>query len=181
MILFNCFKKLRNIFLIKFIWSKYKIGRNFHCGIRVRLWAKTTLIIGDDFYIGRDSFIETDCIIGNQVIFGNSVAIVGKYDHNFQEIGKPIRLASQIRDFDYSWKGLNQITRIGNDVWIGFGSIIMSGVNIGDGCIVAAGSIVTKDLDPYWIYAGSPAKKVKKRFDSMLDENSHIEILSFYA
>ena len=174
-------KYLRNYFLAKVIWGKYSIGKNFHCGIRVRLWAKNTLVIGDDFYIGRDSFIETDCVIGNQVIVANGVAIVGKYDHHFQEIGKPIRFASQIREANYSWKGKDLITTIGDDVWIGYGSIIMSGVTIGNGCIIAAGSIVTKDLESYWIYAGSPAKKMKKRFDSESDEKSHIEKLYLIA
>jgi len=170
-------KFLRNLFLSKILWKKYTIGRNFHAGIRVRLWARKTLIIGNDFYIGRDSFIETDCIIGNQVIFGNKVAIVGKYDHNFQEVGKPMRFTSQIRDKNYSWKGLNSITKIGDDVWVGYGTIIMGGVKIGNGCIIAAGSIVTKDLDPYSIYAGIPAKKIKKRFDSELEELTHIALL----
>jgi len=54
-------------------------------------------------------------------------------------------------------------------------------VTVGNGCIVAAGSIVTKDLEPYWIYAGSPAKKIKKRFDSELDETLHIEKLHLIA
>lgn len=174
-------KFVRNLFLAKVIWSKYSIGKNFHCGIRVRLWAKSTLVIGDDFYIGRDSFIETDCIIGSQVIIANGVAIVGKYDHHFQEVGKPMRFATQIRDSHYSWKGGEFITRIGNDVWVGYGSIIMSGVTIGNGCIIAAGSIVTKDLEPYWIYAGTPAKKMKKRFESEEEEILHIEKLNSLA
>jgi acetyltransferase-like isoleucine patch superfamily enzyme len=170
-------KVLRNLFLSKILWKKFTIGRNFHAGLRVRLWARKTLIIGNDFYIGRDSFIETDCIIGNQVIFGNKVAVVGKYDHNFQEVGKPMRFTSQIRDENYCWKGLNSITEIGDDVWVGYGTIIMGGVKIGSGCIIAAGSVVTKDLEPYSIYAGIPAMKIKKRFDSELEELTHITLL----
>jgi chloramphenicol O-acetyltransferase type B len=170
-------KFLRNMFLAKIRWRKYTIGKNFHAGIRVRLWARTTLIIGQDFYIGRDSFIETDCIIGNQVIFGNKVAVVGKYDHHFQEVGKPMRFTSQIRDQNYTWKGLQLLTRIGDDVWVGYGSIIMGGVTIGDGCIIAAGSVVTKDLEAYAIYAGSPARKIKNRFESEEDVQNHIKIL----
>jgi len=174
-------KYLRNLFKSRIVWRKYSIGKNFHCGLRVRLWAKNTLVIGDDFYIGRDSFIETDCIIGNQVIFANHVAVVGRYDHHFQEVGVPIRLASEIRNIDYSWKGIDLLTTIGHDVWVGYGSIILGGVNIGNGCIIAAGSIVTKDLDPYWIYAGSPAKKIKKRFDSEEDEILHISKLDSFV
>ena len=55
---------------------------------------------------------------------------------------------------------------IGNDVWIGVSSIIMDGVSIGDGAIIAAGSIVTKDVPPYSIVGGTPAKVIKYRFDN---------------
>lgn len=54
---------------------------------------------------------------------------------------------------------------IGNDVWIATNSVIMSGVKIGDGAVVAANAVVTKDVSPYSIVAGNPAKEVKKRFD----------------
>ena len=52
---------------------------------------------------------------------------------------------------------------IGNDVWIGYGSTIMSGVKIGDGAVIAAGSLVVKDVDPYTIVGGNPAKTIKKK------------------
>lgn len=54
---------------------------------------------------------------------------------------------------------------IGNDVWIGRRVIILSGLNIGDGAIIAAGSVVTKDVMPYTIVGGNPAKFIRKRFD----------------
>ncbi len=61
-------------------------------------------------------------------------------------------------------------TVIGNDVWLGFRSIVVNGVKIGDGTIVGAGSIVTKDLPPYSIAVGSPAKVIKRRFsDEMIE------------
>jgi acetyltransferase-like isoleucine patch superfamily enzyme len=53
---------------------------------------------------------------------------------------------------------------IGNDVWVGARSMIMSGVNISDGAIIAAGSVVTKNIGPYEIVAGVPAKRIKSRF-----------------
>jgi acetyltransferase-like isoleucine patch superfamily enzyme len=53
---------------------------------------------------------------------------------------------------------------IEDDVWIGYGSIVLSGVKIGRGSIVAAGSVVTKDIEPYSIVAGNPAKLIRKRF-----------------
>lgn len=53
---------------------------------------------------------------------------------------------------------------IGNDVWIGYGTIILSGVTIGDGAIVGAHSLVTKDIPPYTIAGGVPARPIRKRF-----------------
>ena len=171
-------KYLRNYYLRQIKYSNYTILEGFHAGIRVRLWAKNILNIGKNFYIGRDSFIETDCIIGDNVIFGNRVAIVGKYDHHYQQVGVPVRLASAIRDKNYTWKGLNLITNIGNDVWVGYGVTIMQGVTIHDGAIIAASSVVTNDVEAYSIYGGNPARKLANRFDNEEDQMKHIEILS---
>lgn len=59
----------------------------------------------------------------------------------------------------------SKVTTIGNDVWIGRGVFIKSGVHIGDGAIIGMGSVVTKDVDPYQIVAGNPAKKIRSRFN----------------
>jgi len=56
-------------------------------------------------------------------------------------------------------------TVIGNDVWIGYDALIMPGVTIGDGAIIGARSVVTKDVSPYTIVAGNPARIIRKRFD----------------
>lgn len=56
-------------------------------------------------------------------------------------------------------------TVIGNDVWIGYEAFILPGVHIGDGAIIAAKSVVTKDVPPYTIVGGNPAKTIKTRFD----------------
>ncbi|UEG52171.1 acyltransferase [Mucilaginibacter daejeonensis] len=170
-------KKLRNEFLRKVKYRHYQIGKNFHSGIRVRIWGKQKIVIGENFYIGRDSFIESDAVIGDNVIMANRTAIVGRYDHHYQQIGMPIRLASQIRDHDYNWHGLNSLTVIEDDVWIGYGSVIMSGVTIKTGSIIAAGSVVTKDVESYSIYAGVPAKKVKDRFNSQQELQQHLTAL----
>jgi acetyltransferase-like isoleucine patch superfamily enzyme len=59
---------------------------------------------------------------------------------------------------------------VSDDVWIGTNAIICSGVNIGQGAIVAAGAVVTKDVEPYAIVAGNPAKVIKYRFDEEIRE-----------
>lgn len=56
-------------------------------------------------------------------------------------------------------------TCIGNDVWIGAHSLIKSGITIADGAVIGMGSVVTKDVGPYEIWAGNPAKLIRKRFD----------------
>jgi acetyltransferase-like isoleucine patch superfamily enzyme len=148
------------------VWRNYSFGHNFHAGRNVFMWAKNNILIGDNFYIGRFSQIECDAIIGDNVIFANCVALVGRYDHHFEQLGTPIRLSSQIRDLDYNWKGLDSKIIIEDDVWVGYGTIIMSGVKIGKGSIIAAGSVVTKDIEPYSIVGGNPAKLIKIRYNS---------------
>lgn len=59
-------------------------------------------------------------------------------------------------------------TVLGNDIWIGRESVIMPGVHIGDGAIIAAYSVVTRDIPPYTVYGGNPASFIKKRFDDEL-------------
>lgn len=63
-----------------------------------------------------------------------------------------------------AWDNKGDIV-IGNDVWIGFEAIILSGVKIGDGAIIGARAVVTKDVPPYTIVGGVPAKIIRKRFD----------------
>lgn len=168
-----CIKRVRDLYLSRIKWRQYRIGANFHAGRGVVLWAKSRLVIGDNFYIGRYSQIECDAEIGNDVIFGNYVALVGRYDHHYQQVGMPTRRASQIRDAGYSWKGLQSKVVIGSDVWIGYGAIIISGVSIGDYSIVAAGAVVTKDVAPFSIVGGNPARAIARRFASQDDEKAH--------
>lgn len=56
-------------------------------------------------------------------------------------------------------------TVIGNDVWIEYGVLIMPGIHIGDGAIIASASVVTRDVEPYSIVGGNPASEIRKRFD----------------
>ena len=62
-----------------------------------------------------------------------------------------------------SWDNKGDII-IGNDVWIGYEAVIMAGVTIGDGAIIGARAVVTKDVSPYTIVGGIPAKSIRKRY-----------------
>lgn len=75
----------------------------------------------------------------------------------------PFRVFNPERMADYGELPARDTT-VGNDVWIGYGAIIMPGVTIGDGAIIATGAVVSKDVPPYTIAAGNPANTVRKRF-----------------
>lgn len=68
------------------------------------------------------------------------------------------------KDIRNAWDNKGDIV-IGNDVWIGYEAIIMAGVTIGDGAIIGTRAVVTKDVPPYTIVGGVPAKHIRKRFD----------------
>ena len=82
--------------------------------------------------------------------------------------------------FDGELKSLKQenVIAIGHDVWLGHGVIIVGNVTVGNGAIIAAGSVITKDVEPYAIVAGVPAKEIRKRFsDTIIQE---IETLQWW-
>ena len=68
-----------------------------------------------------------------------------------------------VKDITSAWDNKGDIV-IGNDVWIGYEAVIMSGVTIGDGAIIGTRAVVTKDVPPYTIVGGVPAKRIRKRF-----------------
>ena len=61
--------------------------------------------------------------------------------------------------------GIAKPVKIGNDVWIGYEAVILSGVHIGDGAIIGARAVVTRDVEPYTIMGGVPARPIRKRYD----------------
>ncbi|GAB6077205.1 hypothetical protein JCM12825_20830 [Desulfurobacterium crinifex] len=112
------------------------------------------LKIGNNVGINHYSYIGAmgEIIIGDNVIMGPGVRILSE-NHNFDRLDIPIK-----------YQGVTKKkTVIGNDVWIGTNACILAGVKIGDGCVIAAGAVVTKDIEPYSVVAGVPAKIIKKR------------------
>jgi acetyltransferase-like isoleucine patch superfamily enzyme len=106
--------------------------------------------------------------LGNYVIFGPEVAIVGG-DHVYDEAGTPIC---------FTGRPPMPKTVIEDDVWVGQRSVIKAGVRIGRGAVVAMGSVVTKDVEPYTIVGGVPAKLIKRRFRSPEEESEHDRMLA---
>lgn len=169
-------KMVISIYQRKYKWRQHELGIGFHAGKNVSIWAPNFIKIGRYCYLGRGTQIECNVDFGDYVFAGNNVAFVGRYDHNWEEIGKPMLFSQRIKDKDYNWKGLGQVTYVNDDVWIGYGSIILSGVKIGQGSIVAAGSVVTKDIEPFSIYGGVPAKKISTRFANEKQIEEHKKV-----
>ena len=69
-----------------------------------------------------------------------------------------------VKDIIKAWDNKGDIV-VGNDVWIGYEAVILAGVTIGDGAIIGARAVVTKDVPPYTIVGGVPAKQIRKRFN----------------
>ena len=111
------------------------LGKDVHINRNAYLWAgkHSTIKIGDHFVCGPGIFITAD-------------------NHGI----KRHQLISE-------QEGVEQDVSIGNDVWIGAYAIILPGVTINDGAVVAAGSVVTKDVASYTVVAGVPAKKITER------------------
>ena len=109
--------------------------------------------------------------VGRYTHFGARVSIGGaKHPLDWASIGSFQYRDSPWGDFKTIPFEEGDGARIGNDVWVGDNSVIMSGVNIETGCVVGAGSIVTKDLPPYTIAVGNPARRLRMRFNEIIIE-----------
>ena len=128
------------------------------------MWAPSAMVVGDNVYIGKFCTIECDGAIGKEVLIANNVGLVGRYDHDYRTVGKTVRTAPWIGDPGYDWAGKHLKIVIQDDVWIGFGAVVLSGVTVGRGAIVGAGAVVHKDVAPYSVVTGNPANKVGMRF-----------------
>jgi virginiamycin A acetyltransferase len=153
--------------------SNVRLGHPVHIGLGSILWAPHELVVGDDVYIGKGCTIECDGRIGDGTLIANRVGLVGRNDHDYRAVGVPIRRAPWIGDQDASASRIE----IGSDVWIGYGAIVLTGVSVGRGAIVAAGSVVTRDVPDYAIVAGNPAREVGQRFDEA-ERRRHEQLLS---
>lgn len=127
------------------------------CGKNVNIVRKAKfspgISIGDNSGIGISCEVSGPVTIGNDVMMGPEVVI---YTRNHK---------TDRTDIPMNQQGFNEYQEvvIGNDVWIGRRVIILPGVTIGDGSIIGAGAVVTKDIPPYSVAGGVPAKVIKSR------------------
>ncbi len=164
--------------------NKYKTS----CFVKNVVKAKN-IIIGDYTYYDDDKApteFEKNNILFNYPEFGDRL-IIGKFCQIAQNVkfimGPANHRLSSVTTYPFNVFGglweentpphMSQLPFkgdivIGNDVWIGREAVIMPGVKIGDGAIIASYSVVTKDVMPYSVVGGNPAKLIKKRFDDEL-------------
>lgn len=109
------------------------------------------IIIGDDSRIGIGSVLIGPVTIGKQVILAQNIVLSG-LNHTYTDVTLPIRLQ----------KVTTAAIIIEDEVWIGANAVITAGVTVGKHSVVAGGSVVTKNIPPYSIAAGNPAKVIKQ-------------------
>lgn len=123
-----------------------------HPGVTINFPENVT--IGDNIIINRNVLItaRSSITIGNNVLIGSNV-VLNDSNHQFADRETPINKQGHTAE----------PIVIEDDVWIASNAIILKGVHIGKGAVVAAGSVVTKDVAPYTVVAGVPAKIIKNR------------------
>ena len=134
----------------------YKVGMRFpYSKVRVRSMRKLGYQVGKDVYFPSDLIITQNLVddsaqvyLGDRVSIGPRVMLLALSHANASEIRQSM---------NHHEGGI----RIEDDCWIGAGAIILTGVTVGQGSVVGAGSVVTKNVDPYSVVVGNPAKKIK--------------------
>lgn len=147
-------------------WVKH--GSPIRCPMDVWFWAPHRRVsMGDFVQFGPGCSVQCDIAFGSKILIARRVAFVGRDDHRLDVVGKTI--------WD-SGRGASRQTFVEDDVWIGHGAIVLSGVRIGRGSAIAAGAVVTHDVPPYCIAAGVPARVIRVRFtpEEILEHERHV-------
>jgi maltose O-acetyltransferase len=129
------------------------IGDSFKCGVQCSISKKNSIKIGDNFFMGRNCHLASNLVVGDDVMLGSYVSFVGG-DHKIDNISTTMNKS-----------GRDELLTIiiEDNVWIGQGATVLHGVKINSGAVIAAGSIVTKDVPSFAVYGGNPAKLIRYR------------------
>lgn len=144
----------------RYIRTFFARGMLEKCGKGVNIEHGAFFASGKDITIGDHSGIGIGCrvagplSIGDDVMMAPNVTIVTQ-NHETSDLSVPMRLQTAPK---------HKVT-IGNDVWIGANVIILPGITVGNGCIIAGGAVVTKDVPDYAVVGGNPARIIKNRKD----------------
>lgn len=150
----------------------HSCGRNVYLDMKGSFLTFGTISVGHNVCIGLGAnFTSTlsTITIGNNVMFAPNVTIFGG-NHNTSVVGRAMWDVSEKRPED------DRPVVIEDDVWVGTRVVILQGVRVGRGSIIAAGAVVNKDVAPYSIVGGVPAKRIKWRWsvDEILAHEQHL-------
>lgn len=167
---------------ISFYLSKIlKIGLNPPALRKCTIDKKSKVCSGSELTevkMGKYSYIGNKCFVVKTSI-GNFCSIadkccIGGANHPIDRVSSSPVFHEGKNILKTNFSNFKKITTpqtiIGNDVWIGMGCYIKAGVKIGDGAVLGMGSVLTKDIPPYEIWAGNPAKKIRDRFEKDIVE-----------
>ncbi|MCF8256980.1 MAG: CatB-related O-acetyltransferase [Flavobacteriales bacterium] len=132
------------------------VGKSVNVESGVDFKNGSQIVMGSNSGLGFRCVVPYNLVLGDNVMMGPEVVIFGS-NHNMERLDVPMRLQG--------YKNYPPVT-IGNDVWIGQRAIILPGVNIGDGSVVAAGAVVTKNVPSFAVVGGNPARVIKYRNES---------------
>lgn len=139
-----------------------KCGKGVRIGSGAHMCGVKNIYVGNDVAIGDGALLmctRAKIVIGDHTMFGPRVTVITG-DHRYDIQG---RVMTSIKEEEKLPENDQEVVFKG-DNWIGANATILRGVTIGEGAIVAAGAIVTKDVPPYTIVGGCPAKVIKHRF-----------------
>ncbi len=149
--------------IMPFVKSMFaKCGKDVYVG-RNGYFTYKNIYIDDYSTIGPDAMFmctRAKIYIGRKVMFGPHVFMITG-GHRMDILGKYMQ---DVKDYEKHPDNDKDII-VEDDVWVGANSMILKGVTIGEGSVIAAGSVVTKDVEPYSIVGGVPARLIRKRFD----------------
>ncbi len=142
-------------------------GHGFSCGRGSFFRPGENIQIGKNVFMGLCVHIAAPCVIKDDVLLASYVAFVGG-DHSFDHAGLLLNSS-----------GRSEMPPIvvEEDVWIGHGVVVLTGVKIGRGAIIGAGSVVTQDVPPCTIWGGVPARRLRDRFDTESKTATHLAFL----
>lgn len=137
-------------------------------GTNVSVGDGTIIGFGDNIHVGNNVSINYRCILNdcNSIVIGNDVLIAPGVQMN--TASHPTALSARLTpdwnpaSGEYRWRTFAKPIIIGDGCWIGANATIIGGVTIGDGAVVAAGTVVTKDVEPHTMVGGVPAKVIKR-------------------
>jgi len=160
---------LRKIFsyYLKIKYGMPYLGEGFRWGYHWKMRREFTSI-GNYTFLGSYAYTDYPLVIGDLTMISAFFKIAGN-DHLFSSIGIPTRIAKPEKHYS------DVLTIVESDVWIGMDVTIIHGIRIGRGSVIAAGSVVVDNVQPYTIVAGVPAHTIKMRFNSNSDLEQHIK------